>query len=321
MTAHDGRTVTYEHEPPGVLLPGQVSRTGNLERVSGLEGIVELYGYGDADPHNLTSAQYGQGMAAITLEYDQKDRVVRQLNGLSELRFDYSTPLRTDVTRTIRDDQGKLIGTSVKRYEYSVEGFLTKLVDSVGNVFVNVRDDDGRRLKFQVIPAGGDGTPSKETSFSYFPNGQLKDETTVLDDGETIVQSFEYDQGLTSAIQVVSSAAPDQIFRSEMVWEHDGNDLPTVPKAFRQRKSDGTFVETQVVANDLGQVVLVKPPRLPGKPAVQFRSTYFPLGGPSAGLLREQSHELHVRRARLPGLGDDSGRSRDRPGRDDAGRV
>lgn len=95
ITASDGRVVSYDHEEPaGLGAPtaiyngsaSPVPYRGNLTRVTGLEGIVSEYQYDDRDAsnaprdvHNMTLKRIGEDTAPFWIEYNDDDRVVRQI--------------------------------------------------------------------------------------------------------------------------------------------------------------------------------------------------------------------------------------------------
>ena len=102
ITASDGRSVSYQHDDLNGLT------RGNLVQVTGLENIVQSFGYTDPnDAHNVTSIQKHLGATAVVNTYDSLDRVIQQDYGDHTTTFNYIIDYdKTQVTETIKDDVG-----------------------------------------------------------------------------------------------------------------------------------------------------------------------------------------------------------------------
>jgi len=253
ITASDGRVVAYEHDV--LEVDGVPLTQGNLIRVLGLEGIVETYTYDDPnDAHNVTSIQRGQGTTPYVNTYDAEDRVITQTYGDRVFAFDYTTPLRTVVTRTIVDEQGENPKTAVTTYEFDTEGLLTRRIDALGNEFRSVRDAAGYLLRREIYynRSGDRSEPElvleSAMGFEYDAEGRMTARSTVLSNGEVITQSWECDKGWTRATELVSSADPTKLFRTEYTFYRNSLGEPTNLREIQRRRSDGSYDRTAATA-------------------------------------------------------------------------
>jgi RHS repeat-associated protein len=238
VTADDGRTITYQHDVSSGLT------LGNLTQVNGLEGIVSTYVYADPlDPHNLTSITPAQGRTPIVNTYDNQDRVTRQEEGTRRMDIVYDTPyVRTTVTRTITDHNGANPYTAAAVYEFDTTGRVTKLTDELGNesrYTYNAAKMPTRKELWQKI--GTTLSLLQATGWSYDANGNKITESVVLDTGETVTRSWTYDHDWIASEQVVSSATPAKIFRTEYTFHYDAAGRPTNIQSEKRRRDDGSF--------------------------------------------------------------------------------
>jgi YD repeat-containing protein len=241
VTADDGRSVSYQHDVSNNLTKG------NLTQVNGLNGIVRVYDYTDPkDEHNLTSMTQAPGRTPVVNVYDDQGRVTKQTEGTRKIEFNYQTPLtKTVVTKTIVDENGLNPYTVVTTYEFDATGRITKLTDALGNeqrfaFFPN------KELKRQEIWQKTAGVLSllQAKNWTYDAAGHRLTESVTLDSGEVVTRTWTYDHDWIATVQVVSSAAPDKIFRTERTFFYDGLGQPKAVETMRRRRDDGSFQTT-----------------------------------------------------------------------------
>lgn len=258
-TASDGRAVEYVHD----VHAGTGLTLGNLTQVLGLEGIVTTYAYQDAnDPHNLTSLDSGATTIPHVNTYDGQDRVTRQTFGIGStghqrFDFDYSQPLATRVTRWVYNAAGSQQRTAVTRYTYDAGGRLLTHTDALGHQTTWVRDASGLTDRVEVRENTGTvGAPVlvlvRTVDLHYDADGNLDQRVTALDGGETITESWTWEQHWLASHEVVSSADPGKPFRTEHTFHRTGpgaSDPITNVKEIKRRRDDGTF-ETTLLTYD-----------------------------------------------------------------------
>jgi RHS repeat-associated protein len=247
VTADDGRSVSYEHDTTSGLT------LGNLTQVNGLESIVATYVYADPlDPHNLTSITPTQDRTPIINTYDDQDRVSRQVEGTRQMDIAYNVPFtRTTVTKTIRDQNGLNPYTAVTLYEFDTTGRVTKLIDALGNetrYTYNAAKMITRKEIWQK--EGANLFLLQAMNWTYDSSGNKLTERVTLDSGETITRSWTYEQNWIASEQVVSSAAPSKIFRTEYTFYFDAEGRPTNVYEEKRRKDDGSFQITTYTYDD-----------------------------------------------------------------------
>ena len=306
VQAHDGRRVTYQHEM--VTLEGTQERrtTGNLVKVIGLEGIEQTYGYSPFDgPHLLTSVQMGQGMETVLNDYDELGRVTQQTYGDSTLTFNYDPgPFAFDfpddasdcdvlacrvIKRTIVTP-GKPNQVATTVYKYRSDGYPVEKIDALGHRSV-FGYEPGRpyQSRLQVFRNLGRPTsPQRElqkTIDSRFDlEGNLIEVKVQLDDGQVVTRSWTFEDNWMSSQQVVSSANPTQIFRTEWTFERAGI-APGEPgfdatapisnvHAMRRRRADGSYDEMRFGYNRNGQLARTTPPAVSPDDGLQTVWTY-----------------------------------------------
>jgi YD repeat-containing protein len=282
-TDDNGRAVTYVHD---VVSPNLTK--GNLVQVLGLEGIEDTYVYADAnDAHNLTSAQLGQGTTAWVNTYDAQDRVVQQTRDQRTIAFDYATPLTTVVTRTIKDAAGATLGTAVDTYAYDTDKRLIERTDPLGHVREWVRDANGfLDLERLYQKQGANLVLQKTIDYSYGLDGNLASKALTLDSGETVTETWTYDDDWIASHQVVSSTAPTKLFREEYTFERDGENRPIRIASAKRRRDDGSFETTSFGYDANGQVTTITPPAVSPADNLTIARTYF-TSGANVGMLQQ----------------------------------
>ncbi|MCP5056224.1 MAG: hypothetical protein GY937_05790, partial [bacterium] len=248
--ASDGRTVTYTHDTY------QVTKTqGNLTEVrlpvDATDAILETYEYSDTDPtdpHNLTSIQLGQGETPWIQVYDAEDRVIQQTRGDCTvacdrvLDFDYSTPLTTVVTRTIKDDTGTVTGTAIETFEYNTQNFLTKRIDALDNEFHYIRDGNGFLDKVEVYLPGG-LVLQKTIDLTYGLDSNLSERVVTLDSGEIVTETWTYDDHWVKSYEIDSTFFPNKVFHTDYTFHRAGPDITNI-KEIKRLDDDGSVLET-----------------------------------------------------------------------------
>jgi RHS repeat-associated protein len=241
VVAHDGRTVTYTHDVTGT------ATKGNLTGVAGIGGIQRTYTYADPlDPHNLTSIVDAPGRTAVVNTYDDQDRVIRQEEGPRKIEFNYQVPLaRTVVTKTIRDQNGLNPYTSATTYDFDASGRITKIVDPFGNENRYIYNAN-RQLERKEIWQKNGATLALllARNWTYDAAGHRQSELVTLDSGESITRTWTYTGNWIASEQVVSSAAPSTIFRTEFTFNFGPDGQPATIQSVKRRRDDGSFQTT-----------------------------------------------------------------------------
>lgn len=241
VTANDGRSVSYQHDATAGLTKG------NLIQVNGFDGIVAAYGYTDPyDAHNLTSITKAAGRTPIVNTYDDQDRVIRQEEGTRKIEFNYQIPLtKTVVTKTIKDQNGLNPYTAVTTYEFESSGRITKVTDALGHETRYTYDSTKAMRRKEIWRRdGGNLTLLQAVDWTYDTAGHKLTESVTLDSGEVITRSWAYDHDSVASKQVVSTAAPSKIFRTEYMFYYGADGRPINVKDEKRRKDDGSFQTT-----------------------------------------------------------------------------
>lgn len=238
VTANDGRTVSYVHDTAGTLTKG------NLIQVNMLDGQVATYGYTDPnDAHNLTSITEAAGRTPIVNVYDAQDRVISQTEGTRRVDFNYQIPLvKTVVTETVKDQNGLNPYTAVTTYEFDETGRITKVTTPLGHEERYTYSPAKRLTKKEIWQFNGGSLALLQTkNWTYDSAGRILTEDVTLDSGETITRSRTYDHDWIASSQVVSTAAPTKIFRTEYTFFYGADGRPTAIASEKRRKDDGSF--------------------------------------------------------------------------------
>jgi RHS repeat-associated protein len=238
VTANDGRSVSYVQDTAGALTKG------NLIQVNMLDSQVATYGYTDAnDAHNLTSITEAAARTTIVNVYDAQDRVITQTEGDRKIEFNYLTPLvKTIVTKTIKDQNGLNPYTAVTTYEFDETGRITKITTPLGHEQRFTYSPAKRLTKKEIWQYSGGSLALLQTmNWSYDSAGRMLTESVTLDAGETITRTRTYDHDWVASEQVVSTAAPTKIFRTEYTFFYGADGRPTAIASEKRRKDDGSF--------------------------------------------------------------------------------
>lgn len=241
VTANDGRTVSYVHDTAGSLTKG------NLIQVNMLDGQVATYGYTDPnDDHNLTSIVTAAGRTPIVNVYDAQDRVITQTEGTRRIDFNYQIPLlKSVVTKTIKDQNGLNPYTAVTTYEFDETGRTTKITTPLGHEERYTYSPAKRLTKREIWQNnGGSLALLQTTNWTYDSAGRMLTESVTLDSGETITRTRTYDHDWIASNQVVSTAAPTKLFRTEYTFFYGADGRPTGIASEKRRKDDGSFQTT-----------------------------------------------------------------------------
>ncbi len=244
LTTDDGREVHYTHDVVGTNLT-----MGNLTQVDGLGDLFFLYKYEDAhDAHNVTWDQRGQNSTPIQNTYDTSDRVAQQVEGATILTFTYTTPEQsTTVTRQIFDDQGNALPSAVSVYQWNASGYPTSEKNANNNTLLTFytanMDVDYTELR------NASNVVQKQVHYGFDGMAHPTSESVTLDaadGGATITKSSTYDQNWLSSEQLVSTADPAKIFRTEYTFVRAGGlgSTPVAIQSVQRRNDDGTFSTT-----------------------------------------------------------------------------
>ena len=298
------REVHYDHDADGNLIDVRLPVQNMVEE------IVETYGYdptrSPGQPHNLTSIQLGQGETTWYMRYDAQDRVTEQTRGDCgascdrELTFDYSTPLTTVVTRTIKDPSGTTVNTAIETFEYNTQNFLVKRIDALGNEFDYIRDGNGFLDRVEVRhnhPTGGLGL-QKTVEYTYDLAWNLTKKEVTLDPRngvtETITEEWQYEPGSdwVSAYEVSSSIPASPVFRTEYTFYGTGSGITNI-REIKRLKDDGINFETTLLTYDgNGQLETITPPAVTPADGLKIVRRYASIPATSVGLLEEIELEV-----------------------------
>lgn len=253
ITSNDGRVVNYVHDKLETFSTG-----GNLVQVNGLESNVSIYKYEDPnDSHNLTFMQEGPNSTPYIMTYDPQDRTVRQQYGNSDLVITYNVDLTVDVANTITDDLDLNPYTVNTSFTFSADGYVTAYKDGLGNEFHYGYDPVTRRgNKVEIFSKTTTGLVLlQKEDYTYTAEGYIDSKVVKLDSGEIITKSWTYDNGWVSSGQVVSSADPTKIFRTEYTFFYDSSSRPTNIKETKRRKDGGSFQTTSYSYDTQGRLL------------------------------------------------------------------
>ena len=294
------REVLYAHEPAP---SNPALTTGNLTEVTGLEGIVQTFGYDDpADDHNLTSFQEGQGMTTWHNEYAPgSNRVSKQTFGTSTdpLRaqwdfnyFDGETPQRRLVTRRIVDELGANARTAQTEFKFDSDGLLVEKTDADGNRFEYERLPTLPFLNFIRVYDPTD-TLLRVIDLGYDNDGNRTQRIVTLDTGEVLTQVWEYVDDRVTAEEVHSSLDPNKVFRTEYTY-HYASGHPTNIHEIKRLKDDGsTFETTTFTYNGNGQLATITPPAVSPADGMKIVRHYYGDGESGVGHLKRVEFEVN----------------------------
>jgi RHS repeat-associated protein len=243
ITANDGREVHYAHD----VAAGSLTK-GNLTQVDGLADLFYLYKYEDPnDAHNVTWIQFGQNGTPVEDGYDTQGRVTQQTQGATVLTFSYvAARVQTNVTRKIFDDQGALLYTNASKYYFDEAGYPTSEVNPA-NYEMKSFYTANKDLEHTELRATVNGAAQKSTYYAFDGAGHKLTEYLTLDvadGGETITKSWTYDRDWLASEQVVSTADPTKLFRTEYTFLRDLVGVPVAIASVKRRNDDGSFAVT-----------------------------------------------------------------------------
>lgn len=281
ITASDGRVITYVTErytvqstcniyPCPCVEVANTPTSGNLRKVISPNSIAQtIYYYEwpqcsingvspDSDPTNdhllrqivdaesMNVDNYPITSKSTTIAYDSSGRVVSETVGKQQFTFEYLIPYsRTRVTRTVWDAADLNPYTAVVTYDFDPVGHPSKITDPLGNEYrytYNAQKFLQRREVWQNT--AGSLALLQATDYTYDAGGNILTESTTLDSAEIVTRSWTYDNNWIASEQVVSSAAPTKIFRTEYTFFRDGEGKPVNIEEIRERKDGGTFQTT-----------------------------------------------------------------------------
>ncbi len=230
ITDSTGRTVSYQHDA-----------YGNLVRVDFPEELFKSYQYSDSnDPHNMTNNLRGHGTNAPVLqverEYDADDRLVREEYAGGALDIEYTIPLqKTKVTKTVVNPDGDILHQTDIFYEFNTSGYLVKTTDSEKAVEL-VRDGRNNIIRhIFYINNGTASSPNLELKVAndviFDTENNIIESSVVLENGETIVNKFSNDNGVTIEQQTYSTARPDRIHKTVIEYNYLDNVPTTIASA------------------------------------------------------------------------------------------
>ncbi|MGA1826369.1 MAG: RHS repeat-associated core domain-containing protein [bacterium] len=225
------RTVAYEHDTYGNL----ITVTDPMANISA------SYEYNDSyDPHNITHVSGNGGCSSCTdhdLVYDQQDRVIQETQAGGILNIAYEIPLvRTNVTKTVKDNLGNTLHEFTTTYEFNDLGNPIEIIDARGNKKVLQRDYNGNLGQKQIWENQGTlAEPAlvlrRTTDYGYDIHGNKISEIDYLDGGETITRTYTYDHNWLASEAIVSSYAPQQKFMTMYEFYYDAGGNPKHIKA------------------------------------------------------------------------------------------
>ncbi|WP_444930348.1 RHS repeat-associated core domain-containing protein [Microbulbifer sp. SSSA002] len=255
---HTGRTVVYSHDTLDDS-EGNTLTSGNLIKVTGLEGLVSTYKYEDSnDSHNLTYFQVGENATPYEETYDTEDRVIKEVYGNLIFEFDYVTEgYETEVTTTITDADGNNPYTTTERYVFNEDGRTVEYEDQAGYLTVKTRDANNnitREERYGLADDNGDRTLARAIDYTYNTDNRRLSKAVNLDSGEIITTSWTYEGGWVASEEVVSSADAATVFRTEYTFNYDSDRNPEALASTKKLKADGSYQTTSYSYNARNQL-------------------------------------------------------------------
>ncbi|WP_444894493.1 RHS repeat-associated core domain-containing protein [Microbulbifer sp. TRSA001] len=256
---HTGRTVVYSHDTLDDS-EGNTLTSGNLIKVTGLEGLVSTYKYEDSnDSHNLTYFQVGENATPYEETYDSEDRVIKEVYGNLTFEFDYVTEgYETKVTTTITDADGNNPYTTTERYVFNEDGRTVEYEDQAGYLTVKTRDANNnvtREERYGLADDNGDRTLARAIDYTYNTDNRRLSKAVNLASGEIITTSWTYEGGWIASKEVVSSADETTVFRTEYTFNYDSDGSPETLASTKQLKADGSYQTTSYSYNTRNQLI------------------------------------------------------------------
>ncbi|WP_444935804.1 RHS repeat-associated core domain-containing protein [Microbulbifer sp. JMSA004] len=255
---HTGRTIVYSHDTLDDS-EGNALTSGNLIKVTGLEGLVSTYKYEDSnDSHNLTYFQVGENATPYEETYDSEDRVIKEVYGNLTFEFDYVTEgYETEVTTTIADADGNNPYTTTERYVFNEDGRTVEYEDQAGYLTVKTRDANNnitREERYGLADDNGDRTLARAIDYTYNTDNRRLSKAVNLASGEIITTSWTYEGGWIASEEIVSSADATTVFRTEYTFNYDSDGNPQTLANVKLLKADGSYQTTSFSYNSRNQV-------------------------------------------------------------------
>ncbi|WHI47267.1 RHS repeat-associated core domain-containing protein [Microbulbifer sp. VAAF005] len=255
---HTGRTVVYSHDTLDDS-EGNTLTSGNLIKVTGLEGLVSTYKYEDSnDSHNLTYFQVGENATPYEETYDSEDRVIKEVYGNLIFEFDYVTEgYETEVTTTITDADGNNPYTTTERYVFNEDGRTVEYEDQAGYLTVKTRDANNnvtREERYGLADDNGDRTLARAIDYTYNTDNRRLSKAVNLASGEIITTSWTYEGGWIASEEIVSSADATTVFRTEYTFNYDSDGNPQTLASIKKLKADGSYQTTSYSYNARNQL-------------------------------------------------------------------
>ncbi|WP_444893968.1 RHS repeat-associated core domain-containing protein [Microbulbifer sp. TRSA001] len=257
---HTGRTIVYSHDTLDDS-EGNALTSGNLIKVTGLEGLVSTYKYEDSnDGHNLTYFQVGENATPYEETYDTEDRVIKEVYGNLTFEFDYITEgYETEVTTTITDADGNNPYTTTERYVFNEDGRTVEYEDQAGYLTVKTRDANNnvtREERYGLADDNGDRTLARAIDYTYNTDNRRLSKAVNLASGEIITTSWTYEGGRIASEEIVSTADATTVFRTEYTFNYDSDGNPQTLASIKQLKADGSYQTTGFTYNTRNQLTV-----------------------------------------------------------------
>jgi YD repeat-containing protein len=279
------------------------------------------------DPHNLTLTQEGQGTAATQRIYDTEGRIVQETLGSAAnarvMTVTYDPP-GTTIDRTVReavlDPAGAPLGVLRTTYRFDPDGYLLELeerneitesplqTEPLRKV-VSVRPDSTKAITRREIYGvqAGAFVLERARDFGYDAAANRTSTSVTLDSGEVITTAFDYDAAglLAGSARLAnrktcsnggadcSTAAPDSVFRTERLYDHDPvTGVPTTIAEIRRYIDDDSLnaLETLFAYDALNRLETVTLPD-----GHKIGRSYYPANDANfgrRGRLRKVFHKL-----------------------------
>ena len=169
------------------------------------------------------------------------------------------------MTQTRRDHLGNNPVQSVTRYQFDELGFITQKQLPNGDQYRYTINSIGRIASTEVYTWQGiNANPGYLrvglTDYTYRSDGAMLTKQESLSDGEVITTTWTYDGTQKSSEAIVSSNQPNSVFRTEWLYNHDGEGQPTTLQEQRRQVVDGEFQITRYSYNAHGSLLTTQLP-------------------------------------------------------------
>ncbi|WP_444944676.1 RHS repeat-associated core domain-containing protein [Microbulbifer sp. ZKSA006] len=255
---HTGRTIVYSHDTLDDS-EGNALTSGNLIKVTGLEGLVSTYKYEDSnDSHNLTYFQVGENATPYEETYNTEDQVIKEVYGNLIFEFDYVTEgYETEVTTTITDADGNNPYTTTERYVFNEDGRTVEYEDQAGYLIIKKRDTNSNVIReeyYGLDDDNSDRTLVRAIDYTYDTDNHRLSQSANLASGEIITTTWTYEGGWVASEEVVSSTDTATVFRTEYIFNYDSDGNPQTLASTKKLKADGSYQTTSYSYNARNQL-------------------------------------------------------------------